>query len=608
MLKFTKKSFVDIDKYTERIQKNGVIYLDKECMKTNYEYEKVLRDSLYKRATDYMRYVSNGLYNNCGREALMNYLTRFEHCPDHYFSKRGVQGYSVDMNKVLIPLYENGYANEFLALYMDHSSLKSRCAGVLKMIEVLREPYGVNNAGKEIYPIEYTVNKQINLRFNYKNFDIISQIPKAFHGYVVQEPGYTEAITCPEGHCLAWGDFAQSDLRIALSLLIHDKNNAEVFAQCDDMYEAVARLVSDFNKVEFDLEKFKEERSKYKVHTLATIYGTRNTVVNNAKSFITTLSNYIQSCPKYAEYVSRIQALISMGVGIPINSYFGHEQFIGPSSGAGRETMYFALNSPCQTGSSEAVILTVNKILDLFYENGYTEDDISIYMVRHDEPVFIMKEEVMKDAWIFEQARKIIIDDWIPLQMDFSFGYYYKKEDKALTEAAKKSAQLNRNKIEYYEPTGDSTTYYPVKGAVELFLHYEKFQKDTIAAVISKKLKAHNFHLINSTDDEAIKNTLVKKIEKEAAKFKTLGFNGVIVHNNYFSGEVYSGGILVKFVCESGSSLFEADLLAKHMANRYALKEGCDPPFCEQNIEDFSDWSPLSELLDKMIKDVKGGS
>lgn len=601
MFKFTKNSVVDVEKYAERIQKNGTIYLDKDRMKTNYEYEKVLRDSLYLRALDVMRYHSNGIYNYCGREALIGYLTRFEHCPEHYFSKRGVQGYSVDMGKVLKPLYENGYANDFLALYMDHSSLKSRCAGVLKMIEVLREPAGVNNEDKEIYPIYYSVNKQINLRFNYKNFDIISQIPKALDGYVVKESGYVDAITCPKGYCLAWGDFAQSDLRIALSLLIRDKNNAEVFSQCDDMYEAVARLVCKHTNTEFDIENFREERKKYKVHTLATIYGTRNTVVNSAKSFITTLSNYIESCPKYAEYVERIRTLNSMGVGIPITSYFGYEQYLSPSAGAGKDSMYFSLNSPCQTGSSEAVILTVNKILDLFYENGYTEEDISIYMIRHDEPVFIMKEGVLKDAWIFEQARKVIVDDWIPLQMDFSFGYYYKNENEHLTEMAKKSVEANKEKIVYYDPSGDSTTYYPVQGVAELFLHYEKVSGKTIAAVISKKLKASNFHLIDSINEEEIRNTLIQKIEQEATKIKDLGYNGVLIRNNFFKGEVYSKGILLKFIEESGSSLFEADCLAKHMTNRYALQQKQEEPFAQQDVEEFRTWENLSEKLNKML-------
>lgn len=601
MFKFTKNSVVDVEKYTERIQKNGIIYLDKDRMKMNYEYEKVMRDSLYSRVLSHMRYTSNGIYNNCSRDALVGYLTRFEHCPEHYFSKRGVQGYSVDMGKVLTPLYENGYAKDFLALYMDHSSLKSRCSNILKMIEVLREPAGVNEEEKEIYPIFYSVNEQINRRFNYKNFDIISQIPKALDGYVVKESGYVDAITCPKGYCLAWGDFAQSDLRIALSLLIRDKDNAEVFSQCEDMYEAVARLVSKFTNTEFDLEKFKEERKKYKVHTLATIYGTRNTVVNSAKSFITTLSNYIQSCPKYAEYVSRIQTLNSMGVGIPIKSYFGHEQYLSPATGAGREAMYFSLNSPCQTGSSEAVILTVNKILDLFYENGYTDEDISIYMIRHDEPVFILKEEVLKDAWIFEQARKVIVDDWIPLQLDFSFGYYYKKEDEHLGAMARKSIELNKEKIEIFEPSGDSTTYYPVQGAAELFVHYEKFQNKTIAAVISKKLKASNFHLIDSINEEDIKNTLIQKIEQEAIKFRELGYNGLLIRSNFLKGEVYSRGILLKFIKEEGSSLFEADSLAKHMTNRYAMKQKELPPFAQQNLDNFKDWGNLAESLDKML-------
>lgn len=74
-----------------------------------------------------------------------------------------------------------------------------------------------------------------------------------------------------------------------------------------------------------------------------------------------------------------------------VKSYFGHEEIINVDS-YDRNPLFKALNTPIQAGTSEVVILTVNKILDMFYELGYTEDDVSVYMVRHDEPVFKVKE------------------------------------------------------------------------------------------------------------------------------------------------------------------------------------------------------------------------
>ena len=68
----------------------------------------------------------------------------------------------------------------------------------------------------------------------------------------------------------------------------------------------------------------------------------------------------------------------------------------------------------------------------MFYELGYTEDDVSVYMVRHDEPVFKVKETAKKDLWVFKQATDIIVDNWVPLRIDFSPGYYYREIDEVM--------------------------------------------------------------------------------------------------------------------------------------------------------------------------------
>ena len=52
---------------------------------------------------------------------------------------------------------------------------------------------------------------------------------------------------------------------------------------------------------------------------------------------------------------------------------------------------------------------------------------------------------------------------------------------------------------------------------------------------------------------------------------------------------------------KSGSILYEADVLAKHMTNRYAIKEALEQPYVDQSIEQFTGWKSLTEELDSMV-------
>ena len=429
MLKFTRDDYVDTESYEHSLNYNGLIYVDLHKLNQALDYNTITKNSLFTRIKRLMSFNSAGVCRDLSREALVNYLQKFEGCPEHYFKKRGVQGASVDMKKVIEPLYANGYANEFLEMYMDFVSAKSRISSINSVLKAIKSTDLVNRDGKKLYTVGYSVNSQVNRRYNYNNIDIISQFPKDLDGKVCHIDGSVSSITCPEGYCLAYGDFAQSDLRIAFSLLLKDKSNEQMMLRYKDKYEAIARLVAAKAGKPFDLEQFKKDRNKYKVHVLETIYGTKNTVVFSEKEFISILSEFVNNCPKYVEYKKRVNDIIDLGTGLVTTSYFGYEQSIPMLGKNSTQTMNFALNSPCQTGTSELIILTTNKILEMFYDLGYSEEDVSLYITRHDEPVFLLKEEVLKDAWVFEQARAILVDDWIPLDLTFNYGYYYKIPD-----------------------------------------------------------------------------------------------------------------------------------------------------------------------------------
>ena len=77
------------------------------------------------------------------------------------------------MKRVLTPLLMNGYAEEFLNVYTEYKSVKSKCSNISSIIAACNDPFLVKQDGTELYQLLYSVNQQTNLRYNYKNFDII---------------------------------------------------------------------------------------------------------------------------------------------------------------------------------------------------------------------------------------------------------------------------------------------------------------------------------------------------------------------------------------------------------------------------------------------------
>ena len=186
------------------------------------------KDDSISLAIDVMAHHSNGFYSTLDKEPLHKYLTFCERCPEHYFRKRGVQGISIDMKKVIDKLLSNGYAEEFLENYKRYRNCESYCNTIRKVLAECIEQKGVNHFGVKTHAIYYDVNVQQNLRFNYKNRDIVA-FPKT----------YTNTFTTEDGYFLVWGDFAQSDFRIAFNLLLRDENNTKFMSEIDDKYEGL---------------------------------------------------------------------------------------------------------------------------------------------------------------------------------------------------------------------------------------------------------------------------------------------------------------------------------------------------------------------------------
>lgn len=374
MLKFYSTDIPDVELYESRLRAPGYIYLNKEKASKLLVYQDVCRVSCYNLAKIVMKANSSNRYRELSDDMVCDYLLEVERCPEYkILSNKNKRGYSIESKSVLMPLLQNGYAREFLEPFIEFKSLKKQCSTIRNMIAGLVSDDTVNEEGQAIERLAYKVNVQTNLRFNYNNFDIVT-IPHI----------YNSCVSVPKGKILVWADFDQSDLRIAYNLFLRDKNNAKIMDACDDKYEGMARLVAAVNNEPFDLDKFKKERDLYKVHVLKTIYGGQPAGTEEERQFIKKLQNFLNTCPRYVEYKKRLDDKCALGLPLQINSYFGHTEIynIGYNKSS---AVNFGLNSPNQTGTSEIMVLTVNTILNKFYELGYTQDQVDIYYVRHDE-------------------------------------------------------------------------------------------------------------------------------------------------------------------------------------------------------------------------------
>lgn len=566
MLKFNKDDFVDTDTYEQHLGCNGYICYDREKMQRFGKYEESSAASANELALDVMRHNSGWLYNNLSRDPVISYLVNIEKCPEHYFKTKKTKALSLDTEKVLKKLVSNNYATEFLGLYMLGKSKTSKAGKLCKLASRQNTPAGSNRDGVDIHKIFFNFSQQKNLRYYYNNEDIIG-IPKDCNS----------CITVEDGYFLAWGDFAQSDFRIAYNLFMRSPENDKIMSQCEDKYEALARICAKAEGGEFSLEKFKKDRQQYKRLTLATVYGTRDSVVAEEDTFIKRFVEFLRKCPNYVEYERRLRARVALKLPIIVSSYFGHQETIALQYNQ-ESTIYDALNSPVQSATSEIVILTVNEILRRFYELGYTSEDISVYYTRHDEPIFKIKESVLKDVWVLNQASEIIVDNWSPLAMDFKFGYYYKEPDPELTSKVEAVYNANIHKIEQYSANPDLVIEYcPVANMLELTCTVMKTPDNKAILGLYDNLKNEIAYFIcNKDDDETIATYLQGALIKLEPKIFEKGYRGVHVITDMLEKDFFYGNTYFRLTYENGGSTYLVGMFVRYMLIKYCRKSGLE--------------------------------
>lgn len=571
MYKFYRQNGIDLDLYEQRIKQRGYILFEKKKLEIELEYMESRAQTMAAFASDTMLFRSCGSSYFLQKDGILRYLMNYEGCPEHYFRRRGKESYSLDQKKVLNKLASNGYAQEFIRYYSAHRSLVTKTGSLRSLVNNCNVANGVNQFGVELTTLPFNVNVQRNLRFNYRNFDIISQLPKECCNVISVEDGYF----------LAWGDFAQSDFRIAYNLFLRSEENDKIMNAYEDKYEALARIVANTLGHPFNIDDFKRDRKLYKVLVLATMYGTRDSVVPEEREFIKVFSNFLMRCPKYVAFYNRLCKRTDLGLPIVVESYFGHEESVAIYQNSKQTSIYEALNCPVQTGTSEIVINTVNAILDAFYERGYTTDDASVYFVRHDEPVFRFSKKVLNDIWILNNFTEILVDDWSPLKLDFDFGYFYGVRDESLYKEIMKTYADNEDRIDQISAdTSSDNQYSPVADVFCITAKWFSVPEagKTVVAFYSEQTNSARFSLFETVDLSEIIIAFRKKVSEIASELDDTLYQGIIVINNEYAGDDFFNGQFIKYKVENNVGLDAVSKLARAMTWRFCRKEGIESP------------------------------
>lgn len=432
MLNLTYKDKPDYLEYFNNLSVDRKVFFDKQKVLNTIIFEQALADTELDLSIDSL---ATGLGEGClyvgdidkfggsklSRELIMQYLLQ-EVGKRTYLLKvhdkdKGGDKYSLDKNNVLKPLLEMGIASEFLSEFILYREHKKAAGDMSKRVIERFSDTDVEGVSS----LNYSWTKAFTGRL-YTNNDNIQNIAKLYLSAMMGKS---------DDYLLVWGDFDQIDLRVAYHTIISESSeDDEIFNKYDDKYEAVARIIDKKLGREFNLEKFKENRKRYKKGILARCYGqslSRLTKEVGDKDFAVMLDEYYKSNKRYMNWYYAIDNIIKSGdESVDIYTYFGNKCHVGLTDcKTYDQKLDRLLNCPIQSTSNDIVMHMVNRTVAQMRLLGVPEEMFRVYMVRHDEPIFMIHKSVLEHLPVIRKNTVVQIDDWGPVTMSLEIGKYY---------------------------------------------------------------------------------------------------------------------------------------------------------------------------------------
>lgn len=573
MIKLTKSHYIDTDKFTKDLSVLGFVFVDSSVL-DNYvrfatqEYRSLMYLCSQIMATDSgYRVVNSGTRGNVFR-----YLTEVKNCPEGIFYIKGRNDWSLDAKKVLKKLYDRGFAPEFLENYILLNSKKSVLSSISSMSTKVgpSDKKSADGNPLSILPFKLTPLTP-NLRVYYHSHNI-QGIPDAGK----------HCLVAPEGYVIVSGDFAQSDFRIAYNMLLRDKDNKNIMESIEDKYHAFFKLIMG---AEYNEQEFLDNRTIYKTNTLGPIYGAKSGNTEKEQDYISRINRYLSTNKIYSEYKRRIGEKIDLGVPLNITSYFGNTQLITEATvsngfekpkNINKAMLDYALNAPVQTGTAEIVIAITNSIMEHFAEVGFTSENGGIYSYinRHDEPVFLVSLEALQHSSIFQKHESVIVDDWMPLNLDFSYTDAYNTVNESIQRYAKRF-YIEEDAYDNYTVSRaeEDNHFIPIgdifKLAVGLF---DMPNGQRIISFYNYVTQQCSFQLQTDLNDDTTIEIISHKLVNNKGTLERLDCDVVSVYTQLVvkDEKIFNSGLLTCMTNNYPSGLnTKASLLAEHMALKY---------------------------------------
>ena len=567
----------NFEEFLNNFSLGGKVWINLNTLKSATEESKLDYDHQRRLVSSIMATKSAYTYLTVDKTSIISYLLDLEGVPESYLSNPKAKGLSI-AESIRNKIIEDKMAEEFLCQYNYMSvskNLWSRLKGITDKKELCKTNLVTDN-GEPIAELYYKLNCLKNRRVSTTDYNVIG-IPKN-RAYIME---------APKGITFFEGDLPQADLRNAFNLLLKTPDTEKIFNSEEDAYKAFAKLVAKMNYKEFDEENFMENRNDYKAVTLGPLYGKVQAENPIQKEYVDSINKVLSTIPKYQKFKNNIISKKDAGFDIYSTSYFGYKQIVEASNHgfAGRgDILNSALNSPIQTSTSELVILITNSICKDFRDLGLVQGvDFGVLVVRYDEPIFWLRDELILDySWVFKNHEKIIIDDFTPIPLEFQANKVYHVYNKEINELYNKSCDINKDKIntKLKEFTPSVDKYIPVMGTLNLALGYNRVDDGYICVLLDRENR-RKFLKIKSEEKlshEDIVTDIAGKLSKNTDSINEEMYDSLLIYNNYVDSVIGVDGsnLLLKFTTKPDSLVIEANHVAYVISYMSDLKQGKD--------------------------------
>ena len=444
MLNLRYTDYPDFEQYEKNIGASGnFCYVDRIRFRFTIAGYHAQFLSAYYRLVDLVKVMSFGniLYENA--DSVRQVLVQYCAIPAKKFTirRKGQETFSMDSKRIIAPLMSwimgildtpgahDGYkkALRLLNAYTAFAKLKTKKQNGEAKLTKFESCNMLGWGGRPIDIVRYYYQRQSTGRY-YTQKDAIQ----------TWDLTMVDALTTPKDYILVWADFAQADYRICYHTILREVGSRydQYYQECEDKYEGLVRAICDLCNVPFDKDAFLSDRSGFKTSILARIYGAGMQTISanfKDKTMAKYLDRYVRENKGHKLLYGAIQRALQFGIEIQVEDYFGVVQKIPISSyESDSDITNRTLNAPVQSATNSVIVHWTNSIIQDFRNLGYDSDKVRVYLIRHDESVFMVHKDAFKDLWVFEDNSHVQIDDWDLLEIELEMGYNYSIPDSRL--------------------------------------------------------------------------------------------------------------------------------------------------------------------------------